>query len=109
MLLPSLSETFGLVILEAWAAGTPVVSSRTSGATALIEDGKNGWLFDLTRPEQFHAAVDSILADPAGADGLGAAGRKRVVEEYDTAVLARRMKLLYLGLKEGTHALRCAA
>jgi len=49
LLLPSLSETFGLVILEAWAAGTMVLSSRTSGASALIEHGQNGWLFDLEK------------------------------------------------------------
>src|SRR5579883_1302625 len=51
VLLPSLSETFGLVLLEAWAAGAAVASSRTSGATALIKDGENGWLFDLDAPE----------------------------------------------------------
>ena len=109
VLLPSVSETFGLVILEAWAAGTPVVSSRTSGATALLEHGKNGLLFDLGRPEEFHAAVKSILADPAGGAELGAAGRRRVYEDYDTVVLAKRMKQLYRGLKEEAHALRCAA
>ncbi len=109
VLLPSVSETFGLVILEAWAAGTPVVSSQTSGATALVEDGENGWLFDLAHPEEFHAAVGAILANPAGAAELGETGRRRVVEDYDTLVLARRMKRLYQELKERAHALRCAA
>ncbi len=109
VLLPSVSETFGLVILEAWAAGTPVVSSRTSGATALVEDGKNGRLFDLARPGEFLAAVDSILDNPPGSAAMGAAGRRRVEADYDTVVLARRMKRLYQELREGNHALRCAA
>ena len=67
VILPSVSETFGLVILESWAAGTPVISSRTSGATALVRDGVNGFLFDLDRPAAFHAAVDQILTQPGSA------------------------------------------
>jgi len=62
-ILQSVSETFGLVILEAWAAGTPAVSSRTSGASALIEHGHNGWLFDLDRPADFHAAVETAISN----------------------------------------------
>src|SRR5262249_51793832 len=42
LVLPSLSETFGLVILEAWAAGAPVISARASGPAALIKPGENG-------------------------------------------------------------------
>lgn len=106
-LLPSLSETFGLVILEAWAAGTPAVSSRTSGASALIENGRNGWLFDLDRPESFHAAIDTVLDDPEARAAAIAAARRRVTAEYDTRVLSARMKDLYVQLQEEKrHALR---
>lgn len=104
VLLPSLSETFGLVILEAWAAGTPVISSRTSGAIALVQDGVNGWLFDLEQPASFHAAVDRLLAEPARRAQWGANGRARVAAEYDTVVLAGRMKRIYEELsRENAH------
>lgn len=109
VLLPSVSETFGLVILEAWAAGTPVVSSRTSGATALVEPGKNGWLFDLDRPATFHAAVDALLAEPHRKAEWGEAGRRRVVADFDTAAIAGRMKRLYEDLIEEKYALRHSA
>ena len=106
-LLPSISETFGLVILEAWAAGTPAVSSRTSGASALIEDGKNGWLFDLDRPERFHAAIDAAVAGREARQQAIAAARERVISDYDTRVLSARMKRLYEQLgEEKRHALR---
>jgi glycosyltransferase involved in cell wall biosynthesis len=105
MVLHSISETFGLVILEAWAAGTPVISSRTSGASALIDHDQTGWLFDLDRPEGFHAAIETVLTNPAAGQRVAAAGRTRVVADYDTRVLAARLKELYGHLQEERHAL----
>ncbi|HUR57309.1 MAG TPA: glycosyltransferase family 4 protein [Opitutaceae bacterium] len=102
-LLPSISETFGLVILEAWAAGTPAISSQTSGARQLIEEGKTGWLFDLERPEQFHSAVDVVMTNPERVQDVVAAARARVAD-YDTRALAGRMKQLYEQLSEEQHA-----
>jgi glycosyltransferase involved in cell wall biosynthesis len=106
VILPSLAETFGLVILEAWAAGTPVIASKTFGASALIKDGYNGWLFDLTDQTGFHRAIDAALLRPELAKRLGAAGRDLVSAEYDATLLAGRMKNLYQQLIEEKHALR---
>jgi alpha-maltose-1-phosphate synthase len=102
--LQSISETFGLVILEAWAAGTPAISSRTSGASALIEQGETGWLFDLDNPGSFHAAVDTVLQQPERVAPVVATARERVVKDYDTRVLAARLKNLYEELTEEKHA-----
>lgn len=105
-LLQSVSETFGLVILEAWAAGTPVLSSGTSGARALIEHGRNGWLFDLKEPRTFHDALVVAMTDEARRTAVIASGRERVVADYDTQVLASRVRRLYEQLLEEKHALR---
>jgi starch synthase len=104
-LLQSLSETFGLVILEAWAAGTPAISSRTSGPSGLIEHGRNGWLFDLANPQSFHEVLDTALTNEGARARVVSEGRERVVSDFDTAVLAGRMKDLYLQLHEEKHAL----
>ena len=98
LVVPSQSETFGLVILEAWAAGTTVISSRTSGALGLVRDGENGWLFDLAAPDAFHAAVDEIVAQPERAAAAAGRGREAVRANYDSAVLTGRMKELYCEL-----------
>jgi alpha-maltose-1-phosphate synthase len=106
VVLPSLSETFGIVILEAWAAGTPVISSRTSGAAALVEEGVNGLLFDLDRPASFHAAVETVVGHPETAAAWGAAGRAKAVEKFDTSARADRMKHLYEEVIQEKNALR---
>lgn len=93
--LPSLAETFGLVIIEAWAAGTPVISTRTSGALSLVRDGENGWLFDLDQPAGFHQAVAAALAGGAACERITASARKLVRERYDVPALGRRLRSLY--------------
>jgi glycosyltransferase involved in cell wall biosynthesis len=100
LVLPSLSETFGLVILEGWAAGVPVLSSRTSGASALINSAVNGWLFDLDKPETFHQALDLTLSDPVRAREMAALGTEKVSAEYSVQAAAERMKVLYDQLVE---------
>jgi len=105
VVLPSISETFGLVLLEAWAAGTTVISSLTSGATALVKHGENGWLFDLENPASFHAAVDATLANVHLRGQLAAAG-KELAARYGLHAVAIRVKNLYAELVEEKHALR---
>ncbi|HEV2437901.1 MAG TPA: glycosyltransferase family 4 protein [Verrucomicrobiae bacterium] len=108
VVLPSISETFGLVLLEAWAAGTTVISSRTSGATALVKHGENGWLFDLENPAVFHAAVDATLANSNLRKQLAMAG-KTLAAGYSLSAVAGRVKNLYAEIIEERHALRHSA
>ncbi len=98
-----------MVLLEAWAAGSTVISSRTSGASALIRDGENGWLFDLSDPAAFHRAVSQTLRDPGLAARLAESGRQLVTSEYDVTSVGRRVKQLYQELIEGKNALRHTA
>jgi glycosyltransferase involved in cell wall biosynthesis len=109
VVLPSVSETFGLVILEAWAAGTTVIASRTSGASALIKHGENGWLFDLARPSAFHDAIALTLSYPELQKRLAAAGHRLVATEYDVAPVTKGVKQLYEQLIEAKNALRHSA
>jgi starch synthase len=106
VIVPSISETFGLVILEAWAAGTAVISSRTSGASALICHGHNGWFFDLGEPGAFHEVTGEVLRHPEAAREAAAHGAKLVSAEYDTEQLAAKVKKIYEELIEEQHALR---
>ncbi|HLH56512.1 MAG TPA: glycosyltransferase family 4 protein [Verrucomicrobiae bacterium] len=99
LVLPSLSETFGLVILEAWAAGAPVISARASGPSALVEQGRNGWLFDLSDPAGFFQALGRTLNDPGEAREMALRGRE-VTQRYSMTALAAKLKGLYEELIE---------
>lgn len=67
---PSRSESFGLVALEAAACGTPVVASAVGGLTTLVRDGETGYLVDPFDPSGFASAVERIALDPALATRL---------------------------------------
>jgi len=95
LVLPSISEPFGLVILEAWASGTPVISSRTSGGSELIQHGENGWLFDLSDPTGFHEALHEAMTKPQATKRAGELGRERVRAQFDSVVVAGQVKRLY--------------
>ena len=64
VIVPSRSESFGLVALEAAACGVPVVASSVGGLQNLIEDGKTGLLIEGWDPVEYAQAVDYLLSNP---------------------------------------------
>lgn len=95
LILTSLAEPFGLVVLEAWASGTVVISSRTAGPTQLIRHGKNGWLFDLDKPETFHTVIKRTLSENGVAKQLAVAALRYAEASFDVSKTMRVVKDLY--------------
>jgi glycosyltransferase involved in cell wall biosynthesis len=62
--LPSLVESFGIVLLEAMGCGLPVVASRVMGIPYLVEDGLNGFLVPPTDEEVLADRITALLSDP---------------------------------------------
>jgi phosphatidylinositol alpha-1,6-mannosyltransferase len=88
-------EALGVVFLEAAATGLPVVAGRSGGAPETVEEGVTGTVVDGRRPGPVGEAVAGLLADPARARAMGAAGRRRVEAELSwEAVVARLEELL---------------
>ncbi|MCD2191030.1 glycosyltransferase [Actinomycetospora soli] len=75
-------EPFGLVPLEAMAAGRPVVAAEVGGLADTVVDGVTGLHVPTGDPEAAARALGSLLADPAARARLGRAGRARVLEHY---------------------------
>ena len=81
--LPSLGEGIPVVLMEALASGLPVIASNTMGIPELIEDGATGLLVSPGRPEDLAAAIEQLARDRSLGGRLGAAGRDRVMKEFN--------------------------
>lgn len=95
---PSLwPEPFGLVGIEALAAGRPVVASATGGILDWLQDGVNGLAVRPGDPRALAAALRELLDDPQRADLLGAQGRDLVASRYTPARHVQALERAYAG------------
>ena len=97
LVLPSLSENFGIVVLEALGVGTPVIVTPEVGAAEIVRRYEAG-LVAAGDPQSLAAAVASLLADPALRRSMGERGRRLAHEHCTWPAVARRMSALYAEL-----------
>ncbi len=91
---PSRSESFGLVALEAAACGTPVVASAVGGLTSLVDDGRTGFLVEGREPAAYAEALAAVLTDPTLAADLSRRAAIRA-RGYTWSIAAGRLRRLY--------------
>lgn len=97
VLVPSYSETFGLVALEAEASGVPVLAWRTGGLVEAIVDGQTGMLLDGRTPQEWADAISDLVTDPRRRDALGAAAVE-YSSRFDWLQVAQRLANTYRSL-----------
>jgi glycosyltransferase involved in cell wall biosynthesis len=93
--LASRSEGGPISILEAMAAGLPVVASDVGGVSEFVEDGETGLLVPPGDPAALAAAIERMLLDPELRRHLGAAGRRRALDRFDIGAQRRAHLELY--------------
>ena len=98
--LSTTTEGLGLAILEAMAAGLPVVASRVGGIPEIIEHGVNGILFEAGNGDDLARSIEAILADRNLRKRLIENGRRRVAEKFSLA----GMREGYARVYESLHA-----
>jgi hypothetical protein len=102
--LPSIFEGMPNAVLDALAAGVPVVATPAGGTGEIVEDGVTGWLVPFHAPRRLAAALARVLDHPEEAAALARAGRRRVLEHHVPAVMTGLTEAAYrlaLGRRRG--------
>jgi D-inositol-3-phosphate glycosyltransferase len=97
VLVPSRSESFGLVALEASACGVPVVASAVGGLLTLVDHGETGYLVPDRDPDLFALYLHEIIDHPSHAAALGARAAERA-RRYTWSFAAARLRRLFQDL-----------
>ena len=92
---PSRQEGFGLVFLEAMAAGLPIVATRVSAIPEVVVDGQTGLLVAKDNPTELSSALLRFLSNPELARRMGEAGHERLRQEFKTQKMTRETSRLY--------------
>ena len=98
LVLPSGNEGTPVSVIEALAAGTPVVATRVGGVPDVVRDGEDGFLVEPGESEEFAERLAELARDPALRERLGAAGRARVLPRYAVERLVDDVDRLYRSL-----------
>lgn len=96
LLLPSTGEAFGIVYLEAWAYGKPVIGAPITAVSALISDGVDGWLIAPDDVPAITARLAWLATHPDAARAAGASGRDKLLRRYTTERIVDGVEAAYV-------------
>jgi glycosyltransferase involved in cell wall biosynthesis len=96
LVLPSSGEAFGIVFLEAWIMGKPVIGARTLAVSTVIDHGRDGLLVTPGDTKDLIAGLARLLAEPALGSQLGARGRAKVMSRYTVSRITDVVEGTYL-------------
>lgn len=99
VLVPSRSESFGLVALEASACGTPLVASAVGGLKTLVDHGVTGFLVESRSAQEYAQYVAKLIDDPELANMMGRGGARRA-RAYTWSTAAGRLRRIHADLTE---------
>ena len=93
--LPSRIDSFGIVYLEAWAYGKPVIGARAGGVPDVIHEGEDGLLVGFGDVQELAGAIVVLLDEPERARRMGRRGRRKVESRYTWDHVYARLKTVY--------------
>lgn len=100
LLLPSVVEGFGYVLVEAMAAGKPVVATNVSSIPEIVEDGVSGILVGVHNPEALASACVAMLTMPDRGRAMGERGRRVVLEKFTLELMIDRIEASFLSERD---------
>jgi glycosyltransferase involved in cell wall biosynthesis len=99
--LPSLEDNCPMVVLEAMAAGVPVVAAKVGGLPDLIKEGETGFFCDPLDPQSMAGAIGKIFQNRSLANELAKRAKKEAIERFHPEVIARRHVEIYRAVLSG--------
>jgi glycosyltransferase involved in cell wall biosynthesis len=97
---PSRVESFGLIYLEAWLFGKPVIGCRSGPVSSLIHHGRDGLLVGYADRDELAAAIARLLDNPEAARAMGQEGRRKTLQNFTWAHVIDRAHAIYRALVE---------
>ncbi|MBU2257946.1 MAG: glycosyltransferase family 4 protein [Candidatus Omnitrophica bacterium] len=101
LVLPSLNEAVGIVLIEAQASGIPVVAADVGGTAEVVKDGISGLLVPAADPGSMAIAISSLFKDPVKRKEMGEAGRVWVKDRFSAQKMTEKIFNLYSELYAG--------
>ena len=101
--LPSMHEPFGIVVLEAWSSGKPVIASRVGGLQALVSDGDTGFFINPNASDaaaDLAAKLNRFATEPELKNKIGANGLREAKSKYDWTQIGQQLETLYQRAEE---------
>jgi glycosyltransferase involved in cell wall biosynthesis len=102
VVLPSVHEQFGQVLVEGMACGLPCVAVDAHGPATIVEDGKTGWLVPPDDEDAMVAALEEVVNEPSERRRRGEAAYGEAREKYSWPVLVERLARVYEEVREGS-------
>jgi glycosyltransferase involved in cell wall biosynthesis len=99
---PSLVESFGMVLVEAMAAGIPVVAHNGTGIPCIVDDGVTGYVVNVRDMQKYTDALLTVLSDPALRQRMGVAGRRQAETRFGQTEIASQLFAIYAEVLSST-------
>ncbi len=101
-ILPSISEPFGMVLVEAMASGLPCIGTEVGGIPEIIRDGDSGFIVPPKDPEKLAARIIEVLSDETLRKKMGRKGREIALKKFDWDIIAEKTERFYTDWYEVT-------
>lgn len=106
LILPSIGEAFGIVFLESWIMGKPVIGAATLAGKAVINDKVDGLVARPEDPTDFARCISYMLNNPSHRVEMGKQGRSKVLNNYTIPRITDRIENIYKQLTQNHHTQR---
>lgn len=100
LLLPSRTDSFGIVLLEAWAHGKPVVAAKAGGVPGVVDEGENGLLVPFGDVQALSKSIQILLKDASLSEKMGKQGQNKVTAVFDWNEVTCRVLVNYQKILE---------